>query len=122
MEEHLSNTKKKKEHKTKFGGWAFTEVEDLSGGAQVTYSLGESEETYKGLSFEAVAGIQRDKDSKLSSKVQVIPDTTVSLGYEQKLSHEIKLSFGYTFLLAKTSKPETKSKASAFHFGLELSH
>jgi len=117
--------KKKKEHQTKYGGWAFTEVEDLSGGAQVTYAPAESKGTYKGFAFEAVAGIQRDKDSKLSSKVQVVPDTTVSLGYEQKLSHsishDIKLSFGYTFLLAKTTK-ETKTKASAFHFGLEISH
>jgi len=113
--------KKDKEHQTKYGGFAYTEADDLSGGAQVTYNPSESESTYKGISFEAVAGIQRDNDSKLSSKVQVIPDTTVSLGYEQKLSKDIKLSFGYSFLLSKTTK-ETKTKASAFNFGLEFSH
>jgi hypothetical protein len=112
---------KEKEHQSVFGGWACTEVDDLSGGAQVTYSPAESETVYKGIGFEAVAGIQRDNDSKLSSKVQIVPDTTVSLGYEQKLTSAIKLSFGYSFLLAKTTK-ETKTKASAFAFGLELSH
>jgi len=113
--------KKEKEHQTTYGGYAYTEVDDLSGGAQLTYNPSESESTYKGFNFEAIAGIQRDNDSKLSSKVQVIPDTTVSLGYEQKLSKEIKLNFGYSFLLSKTTK-ETKTKASAFNFGLELSH
>lgn len=113
--------KNEKTKTTKFGGFAYTEADDLSGGARVSYEPSESESTYKGIGIEAVAGIQRDQDSKLSSKIQLVPDTTASLGYEQKLSDEIKLSFGYSFLLSKTSK-ETKTKASAFHFGLELSH
>jgi len=117
----VERKREKDQPQTKYGGYAYTEADDLSGGAQVTYSPSESESAYKGLGFEAVAGIQRDNDSKLSSKIQVIPDTTVSLGYEQKLSKDIKLSFGYSFLLSKTSK-ETKTKASAFSFGLELSH
>jgi len=123
--EHKKETQKddveKYIHDTKFGTWAYTEVDDLSGGAQVTYSPKDSKSKYNGFAFEAVAAIQRDEDSKLSSKVQVIPDTTVSFGYEQKLSTYAKLSFGYSFLLNKTTN-ETKTKASAYNFGLELSH
>jgi hypothetical protein len=120
--EHKKELKKKDDEKTysnetTFGAWAYTEVDDLSGGAQVTYAPKDAKSTYKGFSFEAIAGLQRDADSKLSSKVQVIPDTTVSLGYEQKVSKSAKLTFGYSFLLNKTSN-ETKTKASAYHFGL----
>lgn len=107
-------------HKSKFGVFAYSEVDDLSGGAQVTYTPAETKH-YKGFAFEAVAGLQRDADSKLSSKVQIIPETVVSLGYEQKLSSTTKLSFGYAFLLAKAGD-EKKTKSSAYNFGLELSH
>jgi len=108
-------------HENKFIVQCITEVEDLSGGAQFSYAPADANTKYKGASVEVVAGIQRDNDSKLSSKVQIVPDTTVSLGYEQKLNKSTKISFGYAFLLAKTT-PETKTKASAFSFGLELSH
>jgi len=107
-------------HESKFGAFAFTEVDDLSGGAQVTYTPADTKH-YNGIAFEAVAGLQRDADSKLSSKVQIIPDTIISLGYEQKLSSTTKLSFGYAFLLAKSDHEKVK-KASAYNFGIELSH
>jgi len=121
--EHKKDKKKDEEaiHKTKFGGWSYAEVDDLSGGAEITYTPSDTKSKYKGFSFEAIAGIKRDNDSKLSSKIQVVPDTTVSLGYEQKLNSAVKLSFGYSFLLSKTTA-ESKTKASAFAFGLELSH
>jgi len=111
---------KDKGHQNKLGAWAFTEVEDLSGGAQVTYSADEVN-PYKGFTFEAAVALQRDADSKLSSKVQIVPDPIVSLGYEQKLSPSVKLSLGYSFLLAKASS-EAKTKNSAFSVGVELSH
>jgi len=107
-------------HENKFGLWGYTEVDDLSGGAQVAYSPNDGKNAYKGFSFEAVAGIQRDQDSKLSGKVQLIPDTTVSLGFEQKLSKFAKFSFGYSFLLNKSN--DSKAKSSAYLFGLELNH
>lgn len=109
------------EHKTTFGGYAYTQAEDLSGGAKVTYAPAEAETAYKGFSVEAVAGLQRDVDSKLSTKIQIVPDTTVSLGYEQNLSKSVKLSFGYSFLLAKQTA-ESKTKSSAYGFGLEINH
>jgi len=105
-------------HNTKFGGWAYTEEGNLSGGAQIAYSPTDKGKTYKGFSFEAVSALQNSEDSKLSGKVQVIPDTIASLGYEHKLSPAAKIFLGYSFLL---NKPESK-KASAYYFGLELSH
>jgi len=105
------------QHETSFSAWVVTEVDDLSGGAQVTYSPSKSSEQYKGFAFEVVTGLQRDKDSKLSTKIRVIPETTVSLGYEQKLSSFSKLSFGYAFALS-----EKATKGSAYSFGLEFSH
>jgi len=107
----------KHEHTTTVGTWAFTEVEDLSGGAKVTYTPSKKSEHGNGLEFELVAGLQRDFDSKLSSKVTVIPHTTVSLGYEQNLSNSTKLTFGYAFLLNKTNE-----NSSNYSFGVEISH
>jgi len=117
---YIQHTKEKEVHKNKFGAWAFTENADLSGGAHFLYSPDEEKAPFKGFSIEAIAAIQRDADSKLSSKVQIAPDPIVSLGYEQKLSPNVKLSLGYSFLLAKASAE--KSKNSAFHIGLDLSH
>jgi len=117
----VEHKKEKEQHKNSVGAWAFTEVDTLSGGAQVTYSPDEEKGPHKGFAFEASGGIQRDADSKLSTKVQIVPDPIVSLGYEQKLSPAVKLSFGYSFLLAKASA-ESKAKNSAFSVGVELSH
>jgi len=123
--EHKKEDSKKEgvkfEHKTTFGGYAYTEVEDLSGGVKITYTPSESDATYKGVSLEASTGLRRDADSKLSSKVQIIPDTTVSLGYEQNVNKNVKLSFGYSFLLIKNTA-ESKTKSSAYNFGVEFSH
>jgi len=107
------------QHATTFGGWAYTEVDDISGGAKVSYTPSKSSEAYKGFSFEVVTGLQRDADSKLSSKVTVIPTTTVSLGLEQKLNASTKLSFGYAFLLNKAIET---APSSTYSFGLEISH
>jgi len=107
-------------HASTFGAWAYTEVDDLSGGAKVTYTPSKGEEEYKGFAFEVVTGLQRDADSKLSSKVTVIPTTTISLGLEQKLNASTKLSFGYAFLLNKAN--ESTSPSSSYSFGVELSH
>jgi len=107
------------QHATTFGGWAYTEVDDISGGAKVTYTPSKSSEEYKGFAFEIITGLQRDADSKLSSKITVIPTTTVSLGLEQKLNPSTKLSFGYAFLLNK--KVET-APSSTYNFGIEFSH
>eukprot|EP00697_Spironema_sp_BW2_P013513 gnl/Spiro4/3652_TR1796_c0_g1_i1.p1 gnl/Spiro4/3652_TR1796_c0_g1~~gnl/Spiro4/3652_TR1796_c0_g1_i1.p1 ORF type:complete len:344 (+),score=-34.10 gnl/Spiro4/3652_TR1796_c0_g1_i1:38-1033(+) len=104
-------------HSTSVGSWAFTEVDDLSGGAKVTYNPSQATQTGNGLEFELVAGLQRDSDSKLSSKVTVVPQTTVSLGYEQNLSRNTKLSFGYAFLLNKNHE-----NSSNYSFGVEISH
>jgi len=104
-------------HSTTFGSWAYTEVDDLSGGAKVTYTPSKATEKGNGLEFELVAGLQRDSDSKLSSKVTVVPHTTVSLGYEQKISNFTKLSFGYAFLLNKNHE-----NSSNYSFGVEISH
>jgi len=109
---------KGQKHETSFGGWLYTEVEDLSGGAKINYNPSKKEDPYKGFSFEILAGLQKDSDSKLSSKVTVIPQTTVSLGFEQKLSSSTKLSFGYAFLLNKVHDQPT----SSYNFGIEISH
>jgi len=105
------------QHTTSYGAWLYTEVDDLSGGSKVGYTPSKSSEPGKGLEFELVAGLKRDQDSKLSSKVTVVPHTTVSLGYEQKLSHATKLTFGYAFLLNKSHE-----NSSAYSFGIEISH
>lgn len=104
-------------HTTSYGAWVFTQVDDLSGGSRVTYNPSEKDQSSKGLSFELVGGLQRDANSKLSTKVTVVPTTTVSLGYEQKLSANTKLTFGYAFLLNNTT-----GNNSNYSFGLELSH
>lgn len=105
------------QHTTSFGTWVFTQADDLSGGARVTYTPSKKESNGKGFDFELVAGLQRDSDSKLSSKVTVVPNTTVSLGYEQKVSSSTKLTFGYAFLLNKTNE-----NSSNYSFGLEFSN
>jgi len=112
-----NNTEGKGVHTTTFGTWAYTEVEDLSGGAKVTYTPSKATENGNGLEFELVAGLQRDQNSKLSSKVTVVPQTTVSLGYEQNISQTTKLSFGYAFLLNKNHE-----NSSNYSFGVEISH
>ena len=106
--------KKVAQHSNSFGTWVYTEVDDLSGGARVSYTPSKSASPFE---FELVAGLQRDQDSKLSSKVTVVPNTTVSLGYEQKLSSNTKLSFGYAFLLNKSTE-----NSSSYSFGVEISH
>jgi len=108
-------------HQTSYEAFAFTEADDLSGGAKLTYNPHEAQTSYKGVSVEVLGGLQRDSDSKLSTKVQIVPDTTVSLGYEQKLSRNTKVSFGYSFLINKKSE-QSKTKHSAYHFGVEFSH
>lgn len=109
--------KEEVQHNNTFGTWVFTQADDLSGGAKVTYTPSKKDENGKGFDFELVAGLQRDADSKLSSKVTVVPNTTVSLGYEQKVSSSTKLTFGYAFLLNKTNE-----NSSNYSFGLEFSN
>jgi len=104
-------------HSTSYGAWVYTEVDDLSGGSRVSYNPSNSGDNGKGFEFELTAGLKRDSDSKLSSKVTVVPQTTVSLGYEQKLSNATKLTFGYAFLLNKSNE-----NSSAYTFGVEISH
>jgi len=104
-------------HTNTFGSWVFTQVDDLSGGAKVTYTPSKNTETGKGFDFELAVGLQRDADSKLSSKVTVVPNTTVSLGYEQNISKTTKLSFGYAFLINKTNE-----NSSSYSFGVEIAH
>lgn len=106
---------------TGFGGLAYTKADDLSVASHFGYTLGKSDEKYKGVSVSFAAGLQRDDQSEISAKVNVIPDTIVSLGTKQNLNDNIELNFGYAFLLMKQSG-ETKTKSSAFRFGLELSH
>jgi len=114
--DHKKEFKNEKyEHSSTFGSWVYTEVDDLSGGAQVSFSPQKEEK--ERFEFELVAGLQRDSNSKLSSKVTVVPNTTVSLGYEQKLSGATKLSFGYAFLINKSGE-----NSSNYSFGLEISH
>lgn len=101
-------------HSTSFGAWFFTEKDSLSGGGKVQYTPSKSEENGKGFEFEIIGGLQRDKDSKLSSKLTVVPNPTISLGYEQKFSPNTKLSFGYAFLF-------NNSNSSAYTFGVDFS-
>jgi len=102
---------------TTFGAWVYTEVEDLSGGAKFSYTPEKKGNNSKGFEFELAAGLQRDSDSKLSSKLVVVPQTILSLGYEQKLSTSTKLSFGYAFLVNKSTE-----NSSNYQFGVELTH
>ena len=104
-------------HETTVGTWVYTEVDDLSGGARLSYTPAKKENSSRGFEFEIAAGLQRDSDSKLSSKVVVVPQTILSLGYEQKLSKSTKLTFGYAFLLHKSTE-----NVSNYHFGVEISH
>lgn len=116
-DEKKVDDKKEVFHETTVGAWVYTEVDDLSGGARVAYTPSKKENSSKGFEFELAAGLQRDSDSKLSSKVVVVPQTILSLGYEQKLSKSTKLTFGYAFLLQKSSE-----NVSNYHFGVEISH
>jgi len=118
-EENKETKQKEHRHSTSVGGWVYTEVDDLSGGAKVSYTPSKHNEPYGGFSFEVISGLRRDADSKLTSKVTVIPHTTLSLGLEQKVSSSTKFTFGYAFLL---NKAQENQPSSTYNFGIEISH
>jgi len=117
----LAKDKLSVQYETNVGAAVYTEVDDLSVSGGINYTLGKSDEKYKGVSLKTAASLKRDENSKVSAQVKIIPDTTVSLGYQQKLSNNVEVNFGYAFLLAKASEEE-KTKSSAFNFGVEFSH
>lgn len=106
---------------TVVGAVAYTKADDLSLTGHVGLNLSDTNSKYKGVKASLAAGLKRDDDSKLSAKVNIVPDTTVSVGYQQKLNKNVELTFGYAFLLLK-GDGEAKTKSSAMNFGLKLSH
>lgn len=106
------------EAKYKLGAWAAVQKGDLLLRAHVDKKRW-SNDLYKGFTFTTGFVKTKECGSKLIGQVQVVPDTTVSLGYETKIG-KAKVSLGYARILAFGKGP--KVKTSSFKFGLGLDY
>jgi len=111
--------KSKIDESTQFGGWVTTQSNDITVASHLSYDVSKNSEPTKGFNFENFISFNGSSDDKFLVGLQVVPKTSLSVGYARELNKNTKFSFGYAYLLSAT---EDKSKASAFRFGLELSH
>lgn len=103
----------------KCGAWASVQKGDLLLRAHMDKVIN-SNKQYKGFSFTSGFVKTNEDGSKLIGQVQIVPDTTVSVGYQKQFG-KAKLSFGFARVLA-FGKDSSKLKSSAFNFGLDLTH
>lgn len=104
----------------KVGLYASVKKENLLVRVQAAHKHNSNQEQYRGFSFTAGVATKCGCATYVG-QVQVAPDTTLSVGWEKKVSKNLKLSLGYAHVVAFGDK-SPKQKDNAFSFKLDLTH
>jgi len=109
--------------RAKIGVWATTEADDVVAGAQAEYDLAKEDEIYKGFAFSTFASFHTSRDQKVLASISIVPHTTLSVGFVNKIDTRTKISFGLAYVIAQGNKVKPEHfKQSAFSLGIELDH
>jgi len=105
----------------KVGVWATYKHENLLFRSHFAKSfLDDANKGYKGITIDTGLVSFNGDGSKCLAQIQIVPNTTLSFGYQKKYGNA-QFSFGYAKVLA-FAKGSDKTKSSAFRFGISLDH
>jgi len=109
--------------RAKIGVWATTEADDVTAGAQAEYDLAREDEIFKGFSFSTFASFNTGRNNKFLASLSVVPHTTLSFGFVNKIDTRTKISFGFAYVISQGNKVKPEHfKQSAFSLGIELNN